>query len=116
MEYNSDFKTDLKLGQLGERMLGRILDNKNLEVKTDYRALKTGNVFVEYSSRDKLSGISITESEWYCFIISNQNIIFIETKKLKELCRKHIGTDRDVVGGDNNSSKGVLLPVNKLIQ
>ena len=30
------------------------------------------------------------------------------------LCRKYVGTDRDVVGGDDNNSKGILLPIEEL--
>ena len=33
---------------------------------------------------------------------------------LKELCRKYIGTDRDVIGGDDNNSRGILLPIKEL--
>ena len=47
MEYNSDFKYDLDLGQLGEKLVYDILTNKKVEVKTDYQASATGNVFNE---------------------------------------------------------------------
>ena len=87
-----------------------------IEVKTDYKALQTGNVFVEYFSRGKESGISVSQSDWYCFIISNDNIIFIKTKKLKVLCRKYLNTTKEVLGGDNNTSAGILLPLKELIQ
>ena len=42
MEYNSDFKYDLDLGQLGEKLVYDILTNKKVEVKTDYQAKDTG--------------------------------------------------------------------------
>ena len=115
MKYNSDFKYDLKVGQVGEKYLANILENKTIEVKTDYISGRTKNIFIEYSSRGKDSGISITKSDWYAFIISNYNIIVIKTDKLKDLCRKRLGTSRDVKGGDNNTSKGILLPLNELI-
>ena len=119
MEYNSDFKHDLKLGNKGENLLAYILKLKGdtIEVKTDKDAIKnksTGNVFVEYECRNKPSGISKTQAKWYAFVISNENIIIIETNKLKKICRKHINTTRDVVGGDNNTSKGIILPLNEL--
>ena len=41
--YNTDFRYDLKLGQIGEKHLGNILNNKKVEVKTDYQAMQTGN-------------------------------------------------------------------------
>ena len=77
MNYNNDFKYDLKIGQLGEKHLNEILNNKKIEVKTDFKAQKTGNV-------------------------------------LKNICRCYIGTNRDVRGGDNNTSKGVLVPITEL--
>jgi hypothetical protein len=116
MDYNNDFKYDLKIGQLGERHISNILSNKKIEVKTDFKALNTGNVFVEYESRNKKSGISTSEAEFYCFIISNEQLIIIETKLLKKKCRYYLKTKRDVIGGDLNTSKGILLPITELIK
>jgi hypothetical protein len=115
MKYNSDFKYDLKIGQIGEKHLGKILNDSKIEVKTDYIAGHTGNIFIEYASRGKDSGISITQANWYAFIISNYKIILIETKELKNLCRKWLGTSRDIKGGDNNTSQGILLKLNELL-
>ena len=115
MEYNSDLKYDLDLGQLGEKLVYDILTNKKVEVKTDYQASSTGNLFIEYSSRGKDSGITISKADFYCFVTSNENITFIETKKLKEICRKYLNTNRDVKGGDNNTSLGILLPLNEIL-
>ena len=115
MDYNSDFRYDLKLGQLGEKHLGKILDNEKIEVKTDYQASDTGNLFIEYFSRGKESGIITTRATWYAFILSNEKIILISTKKLKQLCRPYLNTRRDIKGGDNNTSQGILLPIKDLI-
>ncbi len=119
MEYNNDFKYDLKFGNKGENLLANILKSKGdtIEVKTDKDAIKnkkTGNVFIEYQYKNKASGISKSKAIWYAFVISNENIIIIETKKLKNICRKYLNTKRDVKGGDNNTSKGILLPLNEL--
>jgi len=115
MEYNSDFKYDLKLGQLGEKHLANILNDSKIEVKTDYQATMTRNIFVEYSSRGKDSGLITTTADWYAYILSNEKIILISTKKLKQLCRQYLGTRRDILGGDNDSSKGILLPIKDLL-
>tara|TARA_R100001460_G_scaffold53627_1_gene92772 strand:+ start:99 stop:458 length:360 start_codon:yes stop_codon:yes gene_type:complete len=117
MDFNSDFKYDLKLGNKGENLLYNIikLKGKTIEVKTDRDAIKnkcTGNVFIEYMSRDKLSGISTTQAKWWAFVISNEQIILIETNKLKKLCK--LKTLIRVSGGDNNTSKGILLPIKYL--
>lgn len=115
MKYNRDFSHDLELGQKGENLLAKILLLKGdkIEVKTDLQATKTGNVFIEYKSRDRLSGLSTSKADYWAFLISNEQIIIIETNKLKELCKTK-GLRR-VDGGDNNTSKGILIPLNKLI-
>jgi hypothetical protein len=115
MNYNSDFKYDLQLGQLGEKHLGNILDNEKVEVKTDYQASDTGNLFIEYLSRGKESGIITTEATWFAFIVSNEKIILVSTNKLKKLCRPYLNTKRDVKGGDDNTSQGILLPIKDLL-
>ncbi len=38
-----------------------------------------------------------------------------EEKKQKEIARSYIGTDNDILGGDNNTSKGVLIPRHELL-
>tara|TARA_R100001244_G_scaffold131259_1_gene104292 strand:- start:123 stop:470 length:348 start_codon:yes stop_codon:yes gene_type:complete len=115
MDYNSDFKYDLYLGQLGEKHLGKILNNSKIEVKTDYQATETGNIFVEYRSRNKPSGIVTTHAQWFAYLLSNELIILISTKKLTDLCRKYLGTKRDIIGGDSDTSQGILLPIKDLL-
>jgi len=113
MLYNNDFSHDLEIGQIGEKALGNILENKKVEVKTDFIAQRTGNVFVEYESRGKPSGIAKSQADYWCFVLSNHQIVLITSEKLKEIARKHLG--KSVLGGDNNTSKGVLVPVKELL-
>lgn len=114
MKYCSDFKYDLEIGQVKEKELGKIFYSSTIEVKNDLAAHKTGNVFVEYESRNKPSGISRSQSDYYCFCFSDSFHI-IKTQKLKDLCRKYLNTDRDVLGGDQNTSRGILLPIIELL-
>ena len=114
MKYCSDFKYDLEIGQVKEKELGDIFNNSTIEVKNDLSAHKTGNVFVEYESRGKPSGISTSKSDYYCFCF-NETYHIIKSEKLKSLCREHLNTTRDVNGGDNNTSKGILLPIKELL-
>ena len=95
MEYNSDFRYDLKVGQVAEQALAKIFEGKKVEVKRDRKARLTGNVFVEYESRGKPSGTS--------------------TSRLKEIVEPLKGTDKERRGGDNNTSVGVLLRIKDLI-
>jgi hypothetical protein len=114
MEYKNDFSYDLKVGQAKELELGRIFEFKTVEVKHDLMAEKTKNVYGEYRSRGKPSGISTSLADYYCFCFG-KTFHLIETVHLKEKCRKYLKTNRDKVGGDNNSSKGILLPITELL-
>tara|TARA_R110000803_G_scaffold14002_8_gene39205 strand:+ start:379 stop:723 length:345 start_codon:yes stop_codon:yes gene_type:complete len=114
MKHNNDFKYDLVVGELKESELSDILSNSKIEIKYDLIAHKTGNVFVEYESRGKPSGISKTQSDFYCFAIS-RSFVLISLSDLKDRCRRYIGTNRDVRGGDSDTSKGILLPIKDLI-
>ena len=116
MDYNNDFKYDLKVGQVAEKILADMLQSKTIEVKRDLKAIVTGNIYVEYFSRGKASGISTSEADFYCFFITDGRMFLIETKELKELCRVYLGTNRDKLGGDSNTSKGILLPLKDLIK
>ena len=113
MEYCSDFRYDLKLGNIKEEELAEIFANKKIEVKYDQLSLKTGNIFVEYESRGKKSGISKSEAEYYCYAFGD-TFHLVKTQDLKDRCRKYLDTSRDTYGGDNNSSKGILLPITEL--
>lgn len=114
MKYNSNYKYDLKVGKVKEKELGKIFETKTIEVKNDLKARETGNVFIEYQNKGNKSGISTSESEYYCFALGDTfHIIKIET--LKQKCRKYLGTKQDVYGGDSNTSKGILLPLSELV-
>lgn len=115
MEYNSDFSYDLAVGQMSEKALGDIFQNRKVEVKADLKAKKTGNLFIEYESRGEPSGIATSQADYWCFDIGHLFII-IETETLKSIVRPLLGTNADKRGGDNNTSKGVLLPLTELIK
>ena len=114
MEYCSNFRHDLEVGQLAEKALADILENKTIEVKNDLKAMKTGNLFIEFMSRGKKSGIDKTEADIWCFCIGDV-FILLETAKLKELVEPLKGTAAERLGGDNNTSVGVLLPLIDLL-
>jgi len=99
---------------ISEQKLSEILHHKRIEVKTDLLTLKTGNVFIEYSSRNKPSGIATTQADYYAIVVG-ETIILKTTTELKSIARKYLNTKRDVLGGDNNTSKGVLVPVADLL-
>ena len=120
MEYSNDFKYDLKIGQVGEKMLGQILNSSKIEVKRDSWICKSGNIAIEYESRGKPSGISTTQADWWCFIVSgklnDKIMLLIETEKLKEIARKYYSNNWVKSMGDNNTSKAVLIPFKEIIK
>tara|TARA_R110002020_G_scaffold65193_2_gene172257 strand:+ start:212 stop:676 length:465 start_codon:yes stop_codon:yes gene_type:complete len=111
------FDINLLEGKLSESEWSGIL--KTVEVKKDYQAHKTGNIAVEYSYKNKPSGISTTEAEYIAYILvdKNQNdsiAFFVKTEILKRMCRKYVDTDRNRLGGDDFNSKIILLPIKEL--
>lgn len=110
---NLDFKKDLKLGNDGEDVVIQFLQSKgcvydssnndnqydikmvknnkiiSYEVKTDVKCaplFDTGNIFIEFESRNKPSGISTSKAQWFVtyFLYLNE-LWFIKTNKLKQL-------------------------------
>jgi hypothetical protein len=118
MNYNNDFRYDLEVGKVGEKLLNDILHLKKIEVKRDSWIYKSGNIAIEYESRGKPSGISNSHSEWWAIVFSggykDDIILLIESECLKKICRKYYinGSIKDM--GDSNTSKSVLIPINKL--
>ena len=114
MKHCSNFRYDLEVGQLAEKALADIFEHSTIEVKNDLKAVKTGNLFIEFMSRGKKSGIDKTEADFWCFYV-NEVFMIVETKYLKELVEKLKGTSAERLGGDNNTSVGVLLPIIELL-
>ena len=132
MEYNSDFRHDLRIGVMGEMLLGKLLGNTTVEVKLDFGTHKTGNFYIEYSSRNKPSGIANTEADYWVLIAASERgcrhkenevameeedflyLIIISTARLKRLCKTKYGRI-GVPGGDNNTSLGVLIKAKDLL-
>lgn len=120
MEYNNDFKYDLKVGQVGEQLLSSILTNKTIEVKRDSWICKSGNIAIEYESRGKPSGIATSTAEYWAIIFSgeynDEMILLIEAERLKKIARQYYLKGNIKAMGDSNTSKAVLIPIKELIQ
>ena len=116
MEFNSDFRYDLKVGQLQEKWLAELLSSKKIEVKRDFKASRTGKVFVEFFCRGKPSGISTTEAEFWAFILDGETVILLPTEKVKSLVEEAKQSGKVVSGGDSNVSQGALIKLERLLK
>jgi hypothetical protein len=99
------------------------LSGSLIEVKTDYRAHETGNVYVEthqypqgQREQHELSGINLSEADWYVFAGPN-NTGFIAIKK-EELMRLVIEAPRAEIASANinsNQTRGRLVRIQDII-
>ena len=117
-DYTSKFDIDLKFGESFEYSLARILSLGKIEVKTERdKWKKTGNIAIELMNQGTLSGLTVTEAEWWAHILSYKNkiesVILIPVPKLKQLVKKLVskGKAKIVMGGDNNVSELVLVQI-----
>lgn len=122
-EYDSkiNFKLDLEQGKQGEDYVVNVYTNKTIkaETKVDFRCQETGNVFIEFKSRGKDSGILITTADVWNYVLPKKQdtfplIITIATSELKQMLKNK--KYKTVLGGDNKTSIGYLVPKEDLIQ
>ena len=109
------FNKDLSYGKKHEKLVMKSMEN--FELKTDRMAHKTGNVYVEFQSRGRDSGIRTSKSDTWIFKIVSKGdrhlfSIHIPLTRLKKLVSKDY---RVVPGGDKLTSRGYLVPLTDLI-
>ncbi len=131
------FSIDLKSGQKGERHVANVLKKafeaervstvgagkgfdfrliynngtiELVEVKTDFMASKTGNLFFEYSCNGKDSGLKSTEAQKWAILIPHlQEILVTCPKKLFGYLLA--STHKELKGGDRKAVKGYIVPI-----
>jgi hypothetical protein len=120
MEYCNDFKYDLRVGQIGEKLLDDILCFRTIEVKRDSWIYKSGNIAIEYESRNKPSGIAKSQADYWAIIFSgdykDEIILIIKENRLKEICREYYKKGNIKTMGDNNTSKAILIPITEILK
>jgi len=84
------------------------------EVKEDKKFTQTGNVAIELSKKckDGLSGLSITQSEYYIYFLGSM-IRVIDTTLLKKYCQER--NYKRVWGGDYNNTLLLLYPLQNFL-
>ena len=120
-DYTSKFDIDLKFGESYEYSLAKILSLGKIEVKTVRgKWKKTGNIAIELMIQSNLSGLTITEADWWAHVLSYRNkiesVILIPVPKLKKLVKQLVkeGKARITMGGDDNASQLVLIPIKEI--
>lgn len=115
MKHSGSFNHDLSFGEESEDWVKSLFTGSfKVEVKSDRRALVTGNLYIEVYSRSKPSGISTTDADYWIYKIDGiDTTIIIPTSRLKELVKTHYkGLFKH--GGDHDSSRGVLIPIKEI--
>ncbi len=119
---NNKFDIDLDFGVQYEKSLAKTLAMGKIEVKTERDKWKaTGNIAVELACRGKLSGLNVTEAEWWAHILTYKGEIIttllIPVSKLKVLVKEIVmeGKGKMVMGGDDNQSEIALIPLKELM-
>lgn len=134
---NYSFNDDIKIGEEGERDIIKYLESKGgkflhdnkdnqydfimdfngshikYEVKTDVFCapiFDTGNIFIEFESRNKPSGIAVTKAKWYVtYFIFLKEIWFIESDRLRKLIKENNFTETQFSGDNDSNTKGYLI-------
>jgi hypothetical protein len=118
MKHSSSFTHDLNFGEKAEDWLNILFKSgKLIEVKSDRLIHKTGNLFIEYRSRDKPSGLATTTANYWIYRMDMlDTAIILPTELLKKVCRVYYKNNEfKMKGGDNNTSEGFLIPLIRLL-
>jgi hypothetical protein len=116
------FDIDFERGKVGEDSHKEFLVGKH-EVKTDYRTIETGNVYIEYNQLNgngyKPSGIEVTEADfWVQASPKGTGGIYIRTDILRELITENNFPvkPQPIRDANTNASVGHLIPLTVLLQ
>ena len=119
--YEPRFDIDYQRGLVGENLVGTFLQGlagSRIEVKTDYQAWRTGNLYVETHQHLRgawvKSGINLSQSDYYCFAgPTGVGFITIETKQLIRLA---IESPRIEGGQTDIRTHGRLVKIGRIIE
>lgn len=123
--YEPHFDIDFQRGLVGEKLVGTFLESLEgslIEVKTDYRANETGNVYVEGWQRSLAgkwyrSGINATESDWFVYAgPSGRGFIAIRTDDLLDLARQAPRAEVNTQNENTRATRGRLVRVADIIR
>jgi hypothetical protein len=115
-DIKKNFQKDLKRGKEQENLIKDLFEGDSFEIKSDYMAHTTGNIAIEIQCRGKDSGITTTESDHWVYKVIEPNLVIIfETAKLRKFVEDNMKIYRVIMGGDDNSSKMMLIPIREIL-
>jgi hypothetical protein len=126
MNYQPAFDIDYRRGLIGEDLVNTFLVDlagSLIEVKTDYRAHETGNVYVETHQYPKgqpdkavPSGINLSQANWYVFASPHQTgFIAIPKKHLMLLTIKAPRAEIAAKNLNSNQTRGRLVAIKDIL-
>ena len=128
MENTSDFQTDLEYGQFAEKLFNGYAINGSFEFKRDRRMHSSGNLFIEWESRGRPSGISMEHVQpvWVYYTDDCSFALMMDASRLRQALKRYKKECEDGLheapytwdkqGGDNNTSRGFLIKATELVR
>jgi len=113
------FDIDLRFGQEREGAFGKLLASSgdSVEIKSDQKCRRTGNLFVEYEQKGRPSGVSTTTASFWAFEFDDDCWVVVPTERLRLVARQaYRDESRRVLGGDFNRYRGVLVRIADLVR
>lgn len=89
-------------------------EHELFEVKTDFRAATTGNLFFEYECSGKPSGLTSTQADRWAILIPHLQsiLVFRPTIMLRNLKKNKAA--REIVGGDRRAVRGYVIAIKEI--
>lgn len=120
MVKNSSFDLDFGYGRKGEQLVEELLtEGKRIEVKRDRKWWSTNNIYIEVecffrkSMSWEPSGISVTEAEYWAFVLE-KSVIMVPTNHVRWALQYR---GREITCEiPPNLSKGFLITVEDLLE
>jgi hypothetical protein len=118
--YEPRWDLDLERGRVKEELARRLLTNDDdrltVEVKGDFRAIDTGNHFVELSARGRPSGIMVTESDYWAVALESGAVVMVPVERMRELVAEALAEGRTVrMPNGSHPKEGALVPLSWLL-
>jgi hypothetical protein len=115
-DIKKNFRKDIQRGNEQQTLVMDVFEGDSFEIKSDFMAHRTGNIAIEFQCRGKDSGIRKTESKHWVYKITEPDIIIVfSTEKLRKFVEDNMGNYKVIMGGDDKSSKMMLIPLKEIL-